>query len=86
MSAVTANDLKTKGVSALEAALEEHEEAVISVRGRPRYVVMDLDRYDRLREAEIHAAWQEARAAVKKGDYVTETAKEHIARLKRAVR
>ena len=40
----------------------------------------------RLREAEIHAAWQEARAAVKKGDYVTETAKEHIARLKRAVR
>lgn len=83
MSAITANDLKTKGVSAVETALAEQEEAIISVRGRPRYVVMDVDRYEQLREAEIHAAWQEARAAVESGDYVAETAEEHIARLKR---
>ena len=83
MSAITANDLKTKGVSVLETALEREEEAIISVRGQPRYVVMDVDRYERLREAEIHAVWQEARAAVKKGDYVAETAAQHIARLKR---
>ena len=44
---------------------------------------MDVDRYEQLREAEIHAAWQEARAAVESGDYVAETAEEHIARLKR---
>jgi prevent-host-death family protein len=83
MSGITANDLKTRGVSALEAALEGENEAIISVRGKPRYVVMDVERYERLREAEIHAAWEEARAAVDKGDYVAETAEEHIARLKR---
>ena len=83
MSDITANDLKTKGISVLESALDNDEEAVISVRGKPRYVVMDIARYERLREAEIFAAWQETRAAEARGDYVTETAEEHIARLRK---
>lgn len=83
MSTITANDLKTKGVSALETALEDQDEAIISVRGKPRFVVMDIEHYEQLREAEILAAWQEAREAVDKGDYVVETAEEHIARLQR---
>lgn len=85
MNAITANDLKTQGVSALETALDEHDEAIISVRGKPRYVVMDVERYEQLREAEIHAAWQEARDAVASGDIVSETVEEHIARLKQDV-
>jgi prevent-host-death family protein len=83
MNAITANDLKTKGISALETALEDQDEAIISVRGKPRFVVMDIEHYEQLRVAEIHAAWQEAREAVDKGDYVAETAEEHIARLQR---
>jgi hypothetical protein len=80
---VTANDLKTKGVSSLETALGDKGEAVISVRGKPRYVVMEIAQYERLREAELFAAWQEARAAVSSGDYSAETAEEHIERLKK---
>lgn len=34
-------------------------------------------------EAEIASAWREARAAVDRGDFVAETAEEHIARLQR---
>jgi prevent-host-death family protein len=83
MSDITANDLKTKGVSCLEAALGGESEAVISVRGKPRYVVMDIEQYERLREAEIFSAWQDARTAASSGDYVAETAEEHIARLKK---
>lgn len=83
MSDITANDLKTRGVSALETALVDDNEAVISVRGKPRYVVMDIAHYEQLREAEIFAAWQEARAAEARGDYVSETAGEHIARLQK---
>jgi prevent-host-death family protein len=82
MNTIAANDLKTQGVSALETALDEHDEVIISVRGRPRYVVMDVERYEQLREAEIQAAWQEARAAVISGDTISETAEEHITRLK----
>lgn len=83
MSTITANDLKTKGVSALETALEMQDEAIIRVRGKPRFVVMSIEHYEQLREAEIHAAWQEAREAADKGDYVVETAEEHIARLQK---
>ncbi|MCA1778689.1 MAG: type II toxin-antitoxin system Phd/YefM family antitoxin [Xanthomonadaceae bacterium] len=81
MADLTANDLKTRGVSALEKALDENDEATISVRGKPRYVVMSLEHYERLREAEIASAWQEAKAAETSGAYVVETASEHIARL-----
>lgn len=83
MRAITANDLKSKGVSILEDALESQDEAIISVRGKPRFVVMDIDHYERLREAEIHLAWQEARAAIGGGDYVEATAEERIACLRK---
>ena len=83
MSDITANDLKTKGVSALEAALDNENEAVISVRGKPRFVVMDIEHYEQLREVESYSAWQEARAAEAQGDYVIETAEEHIVRLQK---
>lgn len=83
MAELTANDLKTRGVSALEEALGEDGEATISVRGKPRYVVMSVEHYERLREAEIASAWQEAKAAESSGDYIVETASEHIARLQR---
>jgi prevent-host-death family protein len=83
MSEITANDLKTRGISALESALDKDDEAIISVRGKPRFVVMNVAHYEKLREAEIYAAWREAKAAESQGDYVIETAEEHIARLEK---
>ena len=50
MSSVTANELKTKGISAVESRLENDDEVLISVHGKDRYVVMTLEKYDRLRE------------------------------------
>lgn len=83
MITLTANDLKTHGISALETALQEEGEAVISVRGKPRFVVLDIARFERLRDAEIFAAWQEAHAAESRGESIIETAGEHIAHLQR---
>jgi prevent-host-death family protein len=83
MKTITANELKSRGVSVLEAALANQDEAAISVRGKLRFVVMDIEHYERLREAEIHSAWQEARAALSQGDYVAATAEAHIARLRK---
>ena len=39
MSNISANDLKTKGGSAIEAVLEYQPKSVISVRGKDRFVV-----------------------------------------------
>ena len=81
MPVVTANDLKTKGVSDIERLLQDAQEIVISVRGKPRYVVMDIAHYDFLRECEIAAAWAQTRADMEAGRYRRESADAHIARI-----
>lgn len=82
MTVVTANDLKTKGVSDIERLLRENQEVVISVRGKPSYVVMDIAHYDHLRECEIAAAWTQVREDVAAGLYRRESADAHLARVK----
>ncbi len=81
MTSISANDLKTKGVSAIEAALAEQPEAVVSVRGKDRFVVMELSHYHYLRECELETALAETRADLAAGRYVAESAAEHIARM-----
>ena len=85
MTDITANELKTRGISAVESALNEDSEAIISVRDKPRYVVIPIEQYERLREAEIYSAWQEARAAEARGEYRVETAAKHISRLRKTL-
>lgn len=82
MSNLTANDLKTKGVAAIEAVLEQHSEAIVSVRGKDRFVVMDIAHYHYLRECELEAALTETRADLAAGRFVQESPEEHVARVK----
>lgn len=81
MSHISANDLKTKGVAAIEAMLAEHSEAIVSVRGKDRYVVMEIAQYNYLRECELEAALAETRADVVAGRFVQESAEAHLAKL-----
>jgi PHD/YefM family antitoxin component YafN of YafNO toxin-antitoxin module len=81
MNTVTANELKTKGVSAVEARLKVNEEVIISVRGQDRYVVMDVEKYAKLREYELAIALQEAKADVEAGRYTTESVADHMKRV-----
>jgi len=55
MAEISANELKTKSVLAIQTALEQQTEAVISVRGKDRFVVMNLTHYQYLRECELTA-------------------------------
>lgn len=81
MSQLTANDLKTRGVAAIESLLATRPEAMISVRGRERFVVMDLAHYHYLRECELDAALAQSQADVAVGRFVVESAAAHMARL-----
>jgi PHD/YefM family antitoxin component YafN of YafNO toxin-antitoxin module len=81
MNAISANELKTKGVSAIQTVLDQQTEAVISVRGKQRFVVMDIAHYQYLRECELSAAIIESKADMAEGRYVIESAEEHLARL-----
>ena len=81
MSHISANDLKTKGVAAIEAALSGGSEAIVSVRGKDRFVVMEMAQYHYLRECELDAALAESRADMAAGRFVAESATAHLAPL-----
>ena len=85
MNAITANELKIRGVSAVEDQLEDEEEVIISVRGKDRYVVMSLEKYARLREFELDMAVMEARADYEAGSIVKESVEDHMKRVTDAI-
>ena len=80
---ISANELKTRGVSALRDATNDGSEAIITVRGKNRYVVMPIESYNRLRECELEAALLEVREEVKKGKYHKGSVKNHMKRITR---
>jgi hypothetical protein len=81
MGDLTANELKVRGIAAIEDALAGQAEATISVRGTQRFVVMEVAQYHYLRECELEAALAQSRADVSAGRAVQETAQTHMARL-----
>jgi len=80
---VTANELKTRGVSALTRATANGEEAIITVRHKNTYVVLPMAKYNQLRECELEAAVREARADLKNGRFRVESAEKHVKRMRR---
>jgi len=81
MTHISANDLKTKGIAAIEAALAVAPEAIVSVRGKDKFVVMDIAHYHYLRECELDAALAETRSDLLAGRAVQESPVAHLARL-----
>lgn len=81
MSILTANELKPRGISALEQLLQDDDEVMISVRGKERFVVMDIDTYNRLREYELAAAVNEVREDIAAGRYRVESVEDHLRHL-----
>ena len=82
---ISANDLKTKGVTLLESVLSSLDEVLISVRGKNKYVVVDMERYEYLRECELEQAYREVQENIKNNKSNTMTAEEHLSNLDNAL-
>jgi PHD/YefM family antitoxin component YafN of YafNO toxin-antitoxin module len=78
---ISANEVKTKGVSVFDNLLSKFDELIINVRGKNKYVVIDIERYTELRENELDVAYFKAMQDIKNGNYKTQSAKEHIKEL-----
>jgi len=79
---ISANDVKTKGVSIFSNLLEKFEELTINVRGKNKFVVIDINRYKELRENELDLAYLKSMKDIKDGNYITQSASSHIQDLK----
>ena len=82
---IPANELKIKGVSIIESMLNKLDEVLISIRGKNRYVVVDIDRYNYLRECELEKALQDVRKDIADGKSRVLSAEEHFKELDNAL-
>lgn len=78
---ITANELKTKGVSVIDEKTSQNNEAIITVRGKNKYVVLSIEEYNKLREYELDAAIKESLEDLKRGKIYDESIEEHIKRI-----
>jgi PHD/YefM family antitoxin component YafN of YafNO toxin-antitoxin module len=81
MSSIRAIELKTRGVKAIEQVLADNTEAIVSVRGKDKYVVMSFEQYSHLRTCELEAAIHETRNDLAEGRFVTESPADHLRRI-----
>ncbi len=78
---ITANELKTKGVTILNDQTADGSEVIITVRGKSKYVILPIEKYNYLRECELDAALQETRDDIKTGKFIKESVEKHIKRI-----
>ena len=81
MHTLTANELKTRGISSLEEGLKDSPELMITVRGKEKYVVLDIEHYHHLREIELEAALLESRQDIANNKATQESAEAHVQRI-----
>ncbi len=74
---ITANEVKKKGVSVFESMLKKADELIINVRGKSKYVVLDIERYNEFRQNELDIAHMKVMQDIKDGKYKVQTASEH---------
>lgn len=79
---LTAQELKTRGAELLKQKTKKFKEAIITVRGEKRFVVLTIEQYNYFRECELEAALQEAEADVVKGKFNIESVEQHLKKLK----
>jgi PHD/YefM family antitoxin component YafN of YafNO toxin-antitoxin module len=79
---ISANEVKKRGVSIFDEMLKKFSEIAITFRGKKKYIVMDIKRYEELRQKELELAYKEVMEDYKNGEYRIVSAKEHIDSLK----
>jgi prevent-host-death family protein len=80
---ITANELKTKGVSILNEETADGSEIIITVRGKNKYVVLPIEKYNYLRECELETALLEAKRDIAEGKFIKESVEKHVERITR---
>lgn len=78
---ITANDLKTKGISVIDELITDNVGVVITVRGIEKYVVLPMAEYNQLREFELDAAIQESKNELANGKYFSDSIEAHLKRV-----
>ena len=64
---ISANEVKQRGVSLFDSLLDKFDELIINVRGKDKYVVLDIERYKEFRANELDLAYMQTMQDIEKG-------------------
>ena len=82
-------ELRNKGIKVIEEEISENGIATLSYRGKPKYVILDIDSYENLREIELMMAYYKAKEDIEKGNVeIAEDEKDlekHLKELKKCI-
>jgi PHD/YefM family antitoxin component YafN of YafNO toxin-antitoxin module len=78
---VSAGELKKRGISLLDDIAGDHEGAIVTVRGKSKYAVIDMNTYNRFREYELDAALAETKRDLSEGNFVEDSVEDHLKRI-----
>ncbi len=78
---ITANDLKVKGISAIDEIVHDTNGVVITVRGVEKYIILPIEDYNQLREMELDYAIQESKKDIEEGNCFSGSIEEHMKRV-----
>lgn len=72
MKTIQSKELGIKGISTIEKGLNDGHELAISVNEQEKFIVMDMEQYNYLKECELKAEWHQAREEYKANEDITE--------------
>jgi PHD/YefM family antitoxin component YafN of YafNO toxin-antitoxin module len=78
---ITANELKVKGVTIIDDIVNENESAIITVRGKEKYIVLKMEDYNKLREMELDAAIRDSQEDMAAGRFHKDSVEKHMKRV-----
>jgi len=78
---ISANTIKTKGVSFINKFIKNKDEVIVSVRGKRKYVILPIEEYEHIRDLEIEQAVKQAEDDYNNNRYIAESAEEHFKRI-----
>jgi PHD/YefM family antitoxin component YafN of YafNO toxin-antitoxin module len=78
---ISANTIKTKGISFINKFIKNKNEVIVSVRGKKKYVILPIEEYEHIRDLEIEQAIKQAEDDYNNNKYIAESAEEHFKRI-----
>jgi len=81
---ISANEVKTKGVSIFDSMFQTFSEIIINVRGKNRYVVLPFDDYENYRIYKLDLAYKEVMSDLENQNY-TSNSSEHFHEIEKAL-
>ena len=64
-------DIRNRGIKAVEEEIRHNGIATLTYRGKPKYVIFDIDEYEKLREIELSFAYENAIKDIQNGNFTT---------------